>query len=137
MTLYAVYCRDENGRRSNYAAEDPETGALVAREGLADGWRIAPAKLAKPQALELARQLQEKTGREWFLELAPNPCPSCSRVIRADDLDFCYPQTRERKTWRAGCNEHDGGCGFEVEGTSFEDVMRKWNRAHKPATEPA
>jgi hypothetical protein len=127
MTLYAVYCRGKNGRRDDYAAEDPATGVLVARETLADGWRIAPAKLARPRALELACQLQQKTGRAWFIEPAPNPCPACSRAVRADDLDLCYPQTLDRKTWRAGCNEHDGGCGYEVIATSFEAVMRAWN----------
>lgn len=127
MALYAVYCRDENGRRDDYAAEHPATGALVARKPLAGDSRIAPATLARPRALELARQLQEQTGRAWLIEPAPNPCPACSRVIRADDLDFCYPQTRERKTWRAGCNEHDGGCGYEVIAASFEAVMQAWN----------
>ena len=67
------------------------------------------------------------TGVVWVLHLAPGQCPACRRVIWADDLDFCYPLNRQRTLWRAGCNEHDGGCGFKVEGVSFEDVMRLWN----------
>jgi hypothetical protein len=128
MTRYAVYCRDEDGRRGDYAAKDPATGAFVERKSFGEGWRTAPAKLEKLQAVELARQLLEETGRPWYIELAPEPCPSCSRDIWADDRDFCYPLTRDLKRYRAGCNEHDGGCGHEVEGTSFEDVMQAWNR---------
>lgn len=51
-------------------------------------------------------------------------CPECARDIEDDDLDFCYPLRRERDLWRAGCNTHDGGCGFEVIKPSEHEVLQ-------------
>ncbi|KVP96875.1 hypothetical protein WJ96_06795 [Burkholderia ubonensis] len=113
-------------RIPGYAVRHPESGALVSNRSFDNGYCVQPLTFDKAEAETHAAALHAATGTVWVLELAPGPCPACRRVIWADDLDFCYPLNRERTRWRAGCNEHDFGCGFEVEGNSFVDVMRLW-----------
>src|SRR5690606_25174008 len=132
-TLYAIRCRVAPSRtqlpRNDYLIEHPDTGELVPHESLASPWRRRPALRPRAQAQAKADELKRLTGDPWQIEIAPNACPSCSREIEADRVDFCYPRGPKSGTWRAGCNEHDGGCGFEVEGSSYEDAVIKWNRA--------
>ncbi|WP_157644007.1 hypothetical protein [Burkholderia ubonensis] len=124
-TLYAI--REMVADRiPGYAVRHPESGALVSNRSFDNGYCVQPLTFDKAEAETHAAALHAATGTVWVLELAPGPCPACRRVIWADDLDFCYPLNRERTRWRAGCNEHDFGCGFEVEGNSFVDVMRLW-----------
>lgn len=114
-------------RNPGFAVRQPVTGALVSNLSFEEGFRIQPPAFPKAEAEAHAEALFVATGIVWVLHLAPGACPACRRVIWADDLDFCYPQNRQRTRWRAGCNEHDGGCGFEVEADTFDDVMRLWN----------
>src|SRR5438128_1258897 len=111
---YAVASRAEEGR-DDYIAAHPQTGLLVARETLESPWCHEPTTRPLEEARELAERFTRETGKAWVVQLAPNPCPSCGRVIWADDHDFCYPLNREYSRWTAGCNEHDFGCGHEVE----------------------
>jgi len=132
-TKYSIRFRAPS-RRTTTAVDDylvahPRTGALVPRRALATPWRHRPALLPRGEAQAKADELRETTGEDWSIELAPNDCPSCERKIDANRPDFCYTPGVRRDRWRAGCNEHDGGCGFEVEGDSYEDVLTRWNRA--------
>jgi hypothetical protein len=110
-----------------YAVKHPGSGKVVSNRSFENGYCERPLTLPLSEAQALAGMLNHKTGKPWVLRLAPHPCPRCQRDIWADDRDFCHPNNRERTEWRAGCNEHDFGCGHEVLGTSFEDVMTKWN----------
>jgi len=67
----------------------------------------------------------------WGAHIAANPCPGCGRVMWANDHDFCYPNNRERSSWRAGCNVHDFGCGFELVApvATEAEVLALWNSA--------
>lgn len=114
-------------RHPGFAVRHPETGVLVSNRSLHNGYCIQPLTFPKEEAEAHASALRASTAVTWVLELAPGPCPSCKRVIWADDLDFCYPLNRERTLWRAGCNKHDFGCGFELRGDSLGDVLRRWN----------
>ena len=125
LHMHALYIKREEAR-DEFIVKHPETGELVSRETLPDTYCNKPAIFKHEEALELAVKLKLETDRDWQLVWAPKPCPSCGREIWADDLDFCYPQNRERTKWRAGCNEHDFGCGFEVTGSSEREVMLKW-----------
>lgn len=131
-TLYAVRCRVSPSRTrtslNDYLVEHPETGELVPNGSLASPWRYRPALRPHAPAHEKAEELRRQTGDPWEVEMAPNECPGCARPIGADRLDFCYPRGPRSGIWRAGCNEYDGGCGFEIEGPSYEAVLAKWNR---------
>lgn len=130
--MYAIRCRIAPSRtqvaKNDYLVEHPETGELITYESLASPWRRSPALRLQEEAQAKASELQQRTGEPWHIELAPNACPSCAREIDVDQLDFCYPRGPKSGLWRAGCNEHDGGCGFEIEGDSYEDVVTKWNQ---------
>jgi hypothetical protein len=130
--LYVVRARGKD--MHDYLTKHPSTGELVSRVAVASPWRLAPVLLSKAQAQAALEAVRSPIGVPWQIEAAPNSCPSCERKIGADSVDFCYQQGNASGRWRAGCNEHDGGCGFEVEGKSFDDVMRQWNRvAHETA----
>ncbi len=127
FTLFAV-CQRDPEHVDGYAVVHPDTGDIVSNRSFPNGYCSMPLVMDEEQAQSLALRLREKTGLDWVAEGAPSPCPACGRVIWADDLDFCYPNNRERTSWRAGCNEHDFGCGYEVEGETYEQVMAAWNR---------
>jgi len=134
-TKYSIRLRAPSRRTTTTAAADdylvahPRTGTLVSRRSLATPWRHRPALLPRAEAQAMADELRETTGNAWSIELAPNDCPGCDRKIDPNHPDFCYTPGVRRDRWRAGCNEHDGGCGFEVEGDSYKDVLTRWNRA--------
>lgn len=138
-TLYAIRCRVSPSRtrtpRNDYLVEHPKTGELVPHESLASPWRYRPALRPHAPAQEKAEELRRATGDPWEVEMAPNECPKCGRKIEAGRLDFCYPLGARSGTWRARCNEHDGGCGYEIEGPSYDEVLTKWNQAR--TREPA
>ncbi len=110
-----------------YAVKHPTSGDIVSNRSFKDGYCEQPLTMLQAEADALAAQMSAKTGVAWVSEVAPCPCPNCGRVIWADDLDFCYPQNRERTLWRAGCNEHDFGCGHELYATTYDEVMNRWN----------
>ena len=114
-------------RIPGYAVKHPESGEIVSNRNFKNGYCEQPLTFPQAEAQALAEVLTAQTQVTWVIELAPGPCPQCGRVIWADDYDFCYPSNRERTRWRAGCNEHDFGCGYEIEGESFEAVIRRWN----------
>lgn len=89
---------------------------------------MEPALFDKAGAEEMAAELNAAApdGEQWRVEEAPLPCPCCGRELLVDDLDFLYPQNREWTSWRAGCNEHDFGCGYEVFGATADEVFAKW-----------
>lgn len=119
-TLYAV-------KQSNaFAVLDPVSKLPVSNQ-MPNGYCLKPLTLALAQAQALAAALTTQTGQSWTIEIAPHPCPLCERKIWAGDLDFCHPTSRERTAWRAGCNVHDFGCGYEVTANSKEAVMAAWN----------
>lgn len=126
-TLYAVRELGANLVPS-YAIPNPAGEGFVSQRQVPEGNTVAPAKLPLKQAVALAVELAGSTGVAWGLQVAPRPCPACGREIDADDQDFCYPENRERTRWRAGCNEHDGGCGHELFAASYENVILEWNK---------
>lgn len=111
----------------SFAVVHPETGQLVSNRSIPNGYCHRPVTYGLVAAQAEANELTQRTGFLWEVTLAPNPCPSCGRSLWADDLDFLHPSNRERSAWRAGCNTHDGGCGFELEGPSALEVLRAWN----------
>lgn len=113
--------------RRLFAVAQPGTGAIVSQEVVAQ--QCAPVKVPADEVEQVLRELNVAYPGEWRQELAPGPCPRCGRNIWADDLDFIYPENRERSSWRAGCNEHDFGCGFEVTAPTKNDVIKAWNAA--------
>jgi hypothetical protein len=114
-------------RTAGYAVRHPQSGALVSNRSFENGYCVQPLTFPLDEAQAHVATLTAETRVTWMRELAPGPCPACKRVIWADDLDFAYPLNRERTLYRAGCNKHDFGCGLEVEGDSFEGVIRRWN----------
>lgn len=132
--LFAVRTRrreDENV--PSYAVLDPLSSRILPSREHEHLYASRPLTISKKEAEALAAALTRETGREWFAEEAPTPCANCGRDIWADDLDFCYPGNREMTSWRAGCNEHDFGCGHEVEADSYEAVMAAWRAPVKAA----
>jgi len=111
-----------------YLVVHPQTGELCSNRSFSDGYCCMPLLMDEAQAQALAQRLEPPAGHRWHAEQAPAPCAHCGRVIWADDRDFCYPLNRERTRWRAGCNEHDFGCGHEVEGDSEAEVMQAWSQ---------
>lgn len=119
------------GRRCGYSIVDPATGDFASHEAVPSGYCVMPSEFPLAEAQALAQQLtarvlgspvgpfnaedpQAHLPAVWGVEIAPGPCARCSRKIFANDMDFCYPSTRERTQFRAGCNEHDFGCGHKV-----------------------
>jgi hypothetical protein len=124
--LYALREQVADGH-AGYAVRHPQTSTLVSNRSFENGYCVQPLTFPRDEAVAHAAALQAATGVTWVVELAPGPCPACKRVIWADDLDFCYPTNRERTLYRAGCNKHDFGCGFEIRSDSFEGAIRRWN----------
>jgi hypothetical protein len=122
--------REVADRIAGYAVRHPQTGELVSNRSFENGYCVQPLTFPRDEADAHVAALVAATGLTWVVELAPGPCPACQRVIRADDLDFCYPLNRERTHYRAGCNKHDFGCGFEIRSDSFEGAIRRWNGQH-------
>lgn len=126
--LYAVR---EVGASSGkgYAVVNPTTNETVAEYRFANGYCEQPIVLPLQDASILAQKLTASSETTWITERAPSPCPGCGREIWASNLDFCYARNHEQTQWRAGCNEHDFGCGYEVEAASFDEVLAAWNAA--------
>ena len=139
--MYAIRCRVSGSRTraeiDDFLIEHPVTRKLVAFTTLDSPWRHSPALLPQAEAQARADELRRTSGDPWQIELAPNACPSCAREIGPDRIDFCYPRGLKSGPWRAGCNEHDGGCGFEIEGSSYDDVVTKWNEMQAEELETA
>lgn len=129
MSAEILYAVREVGGESipGYAIYRPGSMELISNRSIPNGYCEQPLTFPLALAQAHAQALSAHHGKPWIVELAPNPCPSCGRVIWADDRDFCYPTSRERTRWRAGCNEHDFGCGFELEASSWDEAMRRWN----------
>lgn len=126
-TVYYAVREAESDHVCGYAVKHPKSGDIVSNRGFENGYCEQPLTMPKSEADLLAEQMSTKTGVAWVSEVAPCPCPNCGRVIWADDLDFCYPRNRERTLWRAGCNEHDFGCGHEIHASSYDEAMNRWN----------
>lgn len=124
-SIFAV--REKSGRIPGYAIRHPATGFIVSNRSFESAYCEKVLTMPEAEATRLAAALTVRTGVKWVKELAPNPCPKCQRVISADDGDFCYPSNRQLTQWRAGCNEHDFGCGHEVKAESYTQVMALWN----------
>jgi len=139
--MYTIRCRVSPSRTrialDDFLVEQPGTGKLVSFISLASPWRHSPALRPQAEAQAQADELRRRTGDPWQIELAPNACPNCAREIGVDRPGFCYPRGPKNGPWRAGCDEHDGGCGFELEGSSYEDVVTKWNEARIEELETA
>ncbi len=134
-TLFVVTRPAE--RDPEYLFKDPESGMLVPGDELDNAFCHQPEPFEEDQALALAEALNLAGAYpRWEVCVAPSPCPGCGRQMWANDFDFCYPRNRERTQWRAGCNVHDFGCGFEVE-TEFpapEDYSPRVESANYLAT---
>lgn len=126
-TKYAI--RSGEPRSGTYAFRQPQGPGFIGGHELDNQYTHKPTYLPKTEARRVLAEMVARYGGEWSLEVAPDRCPGCGRVMWSNDGDFCYPENRERTLWRAGCNEHDFGCGFEVQGGSFNDVMTLWNSA--------
>ena len=128
--LFAVrQAPSEHDHIPGYAVRHPVSGAIVSNRSFENGYCEELLSLCEVDAVALAQELALKTGMLWSAERAPNPCPNCGRAISADDGDFCYPNNRERTLWRAGCNEHDFGCGHEVQAPTYSQALALWNCA--------
>lgn len=117
----------------DFVYEHPETGLFVpgAELGRQAGY-LATKRFSQPDAVSQARRLNAGLeDKPWRVELAPEPCPNCGRQMESGDMDFIYPQTRLAQQWRAGCNRHDFGCGFELQmdAQSAEEMTKFWNEA--------
>lgn len=120
--LFAV--RTEHHR---YAVRHPDSGLIVDRETVDHSGWLEAVLLPEAEAKSLAEDLSVSTRAHWWTVPEPQPCPNCGRGILVDDLDWAYPENRARSRWTAGCFEHNFGCGYEVFGSSYEEVMQKWN----------
>lgn len=127
VELAPDYEKDRNHR--SYLFRHPATGEVVTGDNLDNPYCHPPAHFALEEAERRAEEMNVQGPlRGWRTHVAPSPCPSCAREMWANDLDFCYPNNR-RRSYRAGCNVHDFGCGFEIEGNDYEDAILKWNSA--------
>jgi hypothetical protein len=136
--LYAIRCVQPD--RHAFVVRNPLTGELANYRDLDDGYCIRPLTVALEEAQALLDEFRKLVphGDDWALQLAPRPCPACGRDIWANDGDFLYPKTRELKAWRAGCNEHDGGCGFELTASGTrQDMLASWNAVPRHDADPA
>jgi hypothetical protein len=129
----------ETANNAPYAVHNAETDdylfrcegteqRLVTSTSLDNPYCHTPATFSQELADALAAEMniKESTNR-WVALKTHRDCPSCGRSLSTNDMDVCYPQNRERTKWRVGCNLHDFGCGLEVEGTSYDDVLDRWN----------
>jgi hypothetical protein len=114
-----------SGRR--FVVAHPKTRVIAPSETVTAGSWGPPLTYPLAEAQTIANRLTAQTGEEWTPLLAPERCPSCGRDIAADDYDFCHPTDRTYTRWRAGCNKHDFGCGFEVFGGSRDTAVQAWN----------
>jgi hypothetical protein len=128
---YAVYSPDISNH-SAYAVAHPETQEIISQATHPSKHASAPLTWELEDAFAIAQGLQHKFGHSWKLVLAPGPCPQCGRQVLADDDDVWYPINRDRQEWRAGCNEHDFGCGYEAIGASNREVLAHWNGVDAP-----
>lgn len=119
--LYAVK------HKNAYAVLHPVSMLPVSHLSIPNGYCEKPLTLVLGDAQAIAATMEREAGDAWTLEVAPHPCPVCERKIWAGDRDFCYPKDRERTAWRAGCNVHDFGCGYEVTASAKDAVMAAWN----------
>lgn len=55
--------------------------------------------------------------------ISVNECPRCHHLIEENELDFCYPITRDKSRWEAGCPF----CHIFVESDSMEHAIELWN----------
>lgn len=60
-------------------------------------------------------------------EVELKPCPCCGFKPDIEDSDSCYPVSRERDYWSAGCVDSAGGCGLRSFGESMHEAIEKWN----------
>lgn len=126
MNIFAI--QDASDRRlGDYIVYNGKLNQYVPSESFPEGYMCPPATLTHSEANELVVKLKRETGIDYYVKLAPRPCPKCGREIWTDDLDFAHPTNREMSEWRAGCNKHDFGCGFEIIGASYDDVIHTWN----------
>lgn len=113
------------GSRTGFLVAHPNTGSLVSREEVQSGYVYPPVLFPRAVA-DLLAESMARPGRVWEVLEAPPPCPHCGRHIETGDRDFCYAANRERTAWRAGCNVHNSGCGFEARAPSEAEVLARW-----------
>lgn len=118
---------------SDFLYAHPSTGEVMPGRQLGTNPNNYPPEHFSREAAQahVLRLNASAPDTPWVLRLAPRPCPSCGRVMWANDLDFLHPRNRLRDGWRAGCNVHDFGCGFEIEalGVTRDQLLDQWNRA--------
>ena len=134
MSIFSHYSVREvsnETRHGAYAVEHPESHLIVSNQSFDDGYLVRPLTYPLNEAIACAEYLTSTTQSPWEIVGAPNPCSNCGRVIWTDDMDFCYPQNRERNLWIAGCMEHNGGCGHDVVGKTYHQTMSRWNHIKK------
>jgi len=60
------------------------------------------------------------------LDLENKVCPFCGNIPDIEDYAFCYPVTRDKKVWQAGCII----CDAFILGGNKEDAIVKWNKRY-------
>jgi hypothetical protein len=69
----------------------------------------------------------------WInMELA---CKICSHVFDKDDLDFIYPQNRERTRWTAHCPCCQTDMNHHFDYQSFDETFERWMQISNGLTE--
>lgn len=111
----------------------PQHGATMPGQDLGSNPNLIPPEHFSVEAATAHAKALNDAGASpaWEVHIAANPCPSCGRRMWANDHDFCHPENRERTKWRAGCNVHDFGCGFEVTAQVLTEaeMLKAWNAA--------
>lgn len=121
---YVVYNREQR----DYLYRCPDTGRLVTSAAFDNAYYHSPAAFEQELAQALADEMNRShENLEWKALITTKDCPSCGRELLANDMDVCYPNNRERTSWRVGCNVHDWGCGLEVSGDTYVSAVTKWN----------
>lgn len=130
---YVVQRSLEDRPYRDFLFSHPQHGAIVAGADLGTNPYLLPPEHFTHEAAQAHANALNDAGASpaWEVHIAANPCPSCGRRMWANDHDFCHPENRERTKWRAGCNVHDFGCGFEVKAqvSTESEMLKAWNAA--------
>ena len=135
-SLYAIVYDNGEPYGRGFVVKDRHSGAVAPSGTLQAPGSHREVALPHGEAMALMAHLraQHPESYTWQLVRALAPCPHCGRELWTNDMDACYPNNREMTSWRVGCNEHDGGCGFEVRGPTREEAVLTWNSTPAPAT---
>ena len=132
LELFVLSYKGDGPYERGFAVYARESGEVARSSDLHAPGAHREVALRKEEALQLLRTLENKYGPpvRWKLGVAAAPCPQCGRDIWTNDGDFAYPTNRQFAHWRLSCNEHDGGCGFEIiePAQSRDEALQAWNR---------